>query len=342
MKQNNLTIIEWQDNTVLMLDQRKLPNEETYVICRTYKDVANAIKNMTIRGAPAIGVAAAMGVALGVQSQKSKVEGREFDRIYDELLSTRPTAVNLKWALDRMKKVFNESKHHGDLKNILIAEAKKIKKEDIQTNKTMGKHGQALLNDGDTVLTHCNAGALATAGWGTAVGVVYSAVQAGKEINLIADETRPVLQGARLTAWEAQRFGVPVTVICDNMAASLMAKGLINKVLVGADRIAANGDAANKIGTYSVAIAAKHHGIPFYVVAPFSTIDSKTPTGKEIPIEERDFDEVKTINRVQIVPTGISIKNPAFDVTPNELITGIVTERGIYKNPYNFALSPKP
>ena len=340
-------IIEWQDDSVIMLDQRKLPNEEIYVTCNTWQDVAEAIKNMTIRGAPAIGVAAAMGVALGVQNQKSKAKSKKESlgdfkhyvyQICHELFLTRPTAVNLQWALDRMKKILtnHQDKPIDELRELLVREAVAIKNEDVETNQKMGAVGQALLSDGDTVLTHCNAGALATAGWGTAVGVVYSAIQVGKKIKLIADETRPVLQGARLTAWEAQKCGLDVTVICDNMAASLMAKGLISKVIVGADRIASNGDVANKIGTYSVAIAAKYHNIPFYVAAPFSTIDPLTPTGKEIPIEERHPDEVTTINGKRMVPEGVSVKNPAFDVTPAELITGIITERGIFCGPYWF------
>jgi methylthioribose-1-phosphate isomerase len=337
-------IIEWENDKVVMLDQRKLPTEETYITCETWEDVAEAIKNMTIRGAPAIGVAAGMALALWasaslVARRSSLVEWQsEFNIVSQKLFETRPTAVNLKWGLDRMKRVLGSHKEKpvDEIVKILIQEAKTIKEEDIQTNKTMGEHGQAVLDDGDTVLTHCNAGALATAGWGTAVGVVYSAIQAGKNIKLIADETRPVLQGARLTAWEAQKCGLDVTVICDNMAASLMAKGLINKVIVGADRIAANGDAANKIGTYSVAINAKYHGIPFYVTAPFSTIDPQTPTGKEIPIEERDPLEVSKVGCKQLTPEGVSIKNPAFDVTPNELITGIITEKGIFQAPYKF------
>ncbi|MBU0506264.1 MAG: S-methyl-5-thioribose-1-phosphate isomerase [bacterium] len=336
-------IIEWENNKVIMLDQRKLPTEETYVTCETWEDVAEAIKNMTIRGAPAIGVAAAMAVAISLTVDRCPLSVKDdfikyIHKVCDELFKTRPTAVNLKWALDRMRGILEENKNKSvdDIVQILIHEAKTIKDEDILTNKQMGEHGQVVLDDGDTVLTHCNAGALATAGWGTAVGVVYSAVQAGKNIKLIADETRPVLQGARLTAWEAQKCGLDVTVICDNMAASLMAKGLINKIIVGADRIAANGDVANKIGTYSVAINAKYHNIPFYVAAPFSTIDPQTPTGKEIPIEERDPIEVTKVGCKQLTPDGISIKNPAFDVTPHELITGIITEKGIFQLPYKF------
>jgi len=331
--------IKWQDNAVIMLDQRKLPETEVYVTLTSYEEVAQAIKNMTIRGAPAIGVAAAMGVALGAlksQAQNFLEFDKEVKAICQTLFETRPTAVNLKWALDRMEKFIqnNSDKDVAELKNLVIEEAKKIRDEDIQTNRQIGQHGQKILNSGDNVLTHCNAGALATAGFGTALGVIYAAVEAGKAITVMSDETRPVLQGARLSAWELQKNNIPVTVITDSMAASFMGSGKIQKIIVGADRIAANGDTANKIGTYSVAINAKYHNIPFYVAAPFSTIDVKTKTGKDIPIEERDQNEVAEINEKRLVPKNVKIKNPAFDVTPAELITGIITEKGILNYPF--------
>lgn len=335
----NFEIVDYKNHNVILLDQRKLPVEETYVTLSHVNDVAEAIRNMTVRGAPAIGVTAAMGLALAAyQSQaKSRVEfNSEILSVSDMLFATRPTAVNLVWAL---KKMLNLLETHSDtsveqLKVLFENKAIAIKLQDIADNKAMGQHGQNLLKDGNCILTHCNAGALATAGFGTALGVVYAAVENGKRISVYADETRPVLQGARLTAWELQKNNIPVTVICDNMAASLMAKNKIDKVIVGADRIAANGDTANKIGTYAVAIMAHHHKIPFYVAAPLSTIDISTPNGKMIPIEERASLEVQQLGSTQLTPKDVSVYNPAFDVTPHELITAIITERGIIKPPF--------
>ncbi|OVE81258.1 S-methyl-5-thioribose-1-phosphate isomerase [bacterium K02(2017)] len=335
----NFEIIDWKDNSVIMIDQRLLPNQEKYLTFNSYQEVAEAITNMTVRGAPAIGVAAAMGIAIGaLHSKASTLDSfkSEIKEISDTLFKTRPTAVNLSWALKRMDQFIAKQTPQSvtELKSLIIKEAQDIKEQDISTNRQLGKHGQNILDNNDTVLTHCNAGALATAGFGTALGVIYAATEAGKTISVIADETRPVLQGARLSAWELQKNNIPVTVITDNMAASIMAKGLINKVIVGADRIAANGDTANKIGTYSVAINAKYHNIPFYIAAPFSTIDASLSSGELIPIEERDHSEVTTVNGKQLCPSGIDIKNPAFDVTPSNLITGIITEKGILKPPF--------
>ncbi|MBF0105587.1 MAG: S-methyl-5-thioribose-1-phosphate isomerase [Deltaproteobacteria bacterium] len=337
-------IIEWKDNTVIMLDQRLLPTEEKYLTLNTYQEVAEAIKNLTIRGAPAIGVAAAMGMALGalhstaVDYNTFKTEMRS---VSSYLYKQRPTAVNLRWGLERMERLIDAGKGLSvpQLKTELINEAKKIREEDIQTNRLIGLYGHAVLDDGDTVLTHCNAGALATAGFGTAIGVVYAAIEAHKKIEVFADETRPILQGARLSAWELKKNNVPVTLITDNMAATIMRQGFINKVIVGADRIAANGDTANKIGTYSVAINARYHNIPFYVAAPFSTIDLRIKHGDQIPIEERDHSEVAVINGKRLCPEGINIRNPAFDVTPAALISGILTEKGILKPPFETAIS---
>lgn len=337
--------IEWKNNTVVMLDQRALPAKEVYLTYKNSDEVADAIKTMVIRGAPAIGVAGAMGLALGaLEIQAKDVEDfiRQLEKISDKLLKTRPTAVNLQWGLERMKNVLHASRFTNDvsrIQTILITEAQKILDEDIQINRAMGAHGAALINNGDHVLTHCNAGALATAGFGTALGVLYSAWGEGKRFDVYADETRPYLQGARLTAWELQKNGIPTTLITDNMAGWMMKKGLITKVIVGADRIAANGDVANKIGTYSVAILAKHHNIPFYVAAPLSTIDSHTKHGDQIIIEERDTREVTHLLGTPaagncIAPEGIKVRNPAFDVTPNELVTGIITEQGIVEAPY--------
>ncbi len=328
--------IEWKNDKVVMLDQRLLPTQEVYVTCEDYQQVAQAIKNMTIRGAPALGVAAAMGLALAAQG----FGVNDFDTFYEKILTAakriaqaRPTAVNPFWALERMKALVlaHKEKPVDELMEMLKAEAIKIYHEDIESNRSIGRFGQELLKDGDTILTHCNAGALATAGYGTALGVIYSAHEAGKQINVIADETRPRLQGARLTAWEMQKHGIKTTVITDNMAGMIMRQGKINAVIVGADRIAANGDVANKIGTYSVAVLAKQHNIPFYVAAPLSTIDFKIADGSNIPIEERDHEEVSKIGNVQITPDFIEIINPSFDVTPAELVTAIITEKGIAK-----------
>jgi methylthioribose-1-phosphate isomerase len=299
--------------------------------------VATAIRELRVRGAPAIGVTAAMGVALGAQA----IETTDYDAfvkevgtICDHLAATRPTAVNLFWAIERMKQTLASSRGRRvmEVKSALVTESQIILDEDIAMNKAMGRHGAALIQDGQTILTHCNAGALATAGYGTALGVVRAAWEQGKNIRVIADETRPVLQGARLTAWELMQDQIPVTLITDNMAGSIMRQGLIHVCVVGADRIAANGDVANKIGTYSVAVLAKAHNIPFYVAAPYSTIDLATPSGKDIPIEQRRPEEVTAIfNGPMIAPKGVAVFNPAFDVTPAEYITAIITERGIFK-----------
>lgn len=338
--------IEWTDEGVRMLDQRLLPTEETYLMLRSYEEVAEAIKNMSVRGAPAIGVSAAMGLALGAsQSVGTAVADLEYDFDYmcEVMNATRPTAVNLFWAIERMRTVFKlaktESTDVTEIKKRLVLEAQAIFADDIKANRALGKFGGELLADGATVLTHCNAGALATAGdYGTALGVIRGARDAGKRIAVIADETRPFLQGARLTAWELQKDDIPVTLITDNMAGHVMKQGKVDAVVVGADRIAANGDAANKIGTYMVAVLAKRHDIPFYVAAPISTIDLACPTGEEIPIEERDIREITHIRDQQLAPTGIDVHNPAFDVTPNDLIAAIITDKGIARSPYTKSL----
>lgn len=335
--------IEWKDDAVVMLDQRKLPHQEVYNTYADYKGVADAIRTMVIRGAPAIGVAAAMGMALGalgigVTTYEAFME--RLERVAATLLATRPTAVNLAWAVERMLRIGREDPRGTveALKARLKAEALKIYHEDIETNRMIGKYGQELLDDGDTVLTHCNAGALATAGFGTALGILYAAQEAGKRLHVIAGETRPLLQGARLTAWELQKHGMDVTVITDNMAAALMRQGKIAKILVGADRIAANGDVANKIGTYTVAICAHHHHLPLYVAAPRSTIDFSKADGTAIPIEERDPGEVTTMGAVPLTPAYVKVVNPAFDVTPAEFVSAIITERGVARPPYQNSL----
>jgi len=322
--------IEWTDDGVVMIDQRVLPREETYLTCRTYQEVADAIRNLVIRGAPAIGVAAAMGVALGVK-QKA-----DFNEVCQTLAATRPTAVNLFWAIERMKRLYETMRTRPPEETTfrLISEAKLMKQEDIEINRAMGRHGAALVPDGKTVLTHCNAGALATAGYGTALGVIRAAIETGKKIDVFADETRPFLQGARLTAWELQQDGIQATVITDNMAGHFLRSGRIGCVVVGADRIAGNGDVANKIGTYSVAVLAKENGIPFYVAAPISTLDLTLTSGDQIPIEQRPITEVTQMAGVQLTPDGIGIQNPAFDVTPNQYVTAIITERGVARSPY--------
>lgn len=335
--------VEWKKEGVVMIDQRLLPEKEVYRVYKDYKGVAGAIKDMVVRGAPAIGVSAAMGVALGASKIKAKnIAGfkKEFDRISKLLASTRPTAVNLFWAIERMNGVVNGNAGLSvpELKSRLVEEAKEIHREDIEINRRMGKFGGALLKNNSTVLTHCNAGALATAGYGTALGVIRGAIEGGKKIKVFADETRPFLQGARLTAWELMKDRIDVTLITDNMAGYIMKKGLIDAVVVGADRIAANGDVANKIGTYSVALLAKEHKIPFYVAAPLSTIDLKIKHGDEIPIEERDITEVTHLKGKRIAPAGVKVKNPAFDVTPNRLVTGIITEAGVVRKPYGKGL----
>jgi len=337
--------IEWTDEGVKMIDQRKLPTVEEYPVFKTYQEVADAIRSMVIRGAPAIGVAAAMGVALGVRDSKARniAELREdFNEIADTLASTRPTAVNLFWAIERMKRLFKEIATNGAEKRAiadrLIQEALTIQVEDIEGNKRMGRFGQELLPNSGTILTHCNAGALATAGYGTALGVIRAAVENGKRLRVLADETRPFLQGARLTAWELWKDDIDVRVISDNMAGTFMRQGLIDAVIVGADRIAANGDVANKIGTYPVAVLAKQHEIPFYVAAPWSTLDLKIPDGSHIPIEQRDPAEVTHIGGMRMVPEGVSVFNPAFDVTPNSFVTAIITDRGVAMPPYTESL----
>jgi len=337
--------LTWTSQGVRFIDQRKLPLDETYVLAATYEDVAVVIETMVVRGAPAIGVSAAYGVALGAikTTAANALEfAPEFETICARLAATRPTAVNLFWAIHRMKKLFARllAAHASiaDIREKLLAEAHSMYHEDIAACKTMGAFGAELLPAEGGVLTHCNAGALATCGYGTALGVIRSAVEQGKRIHVYADETRPFLQGARLTAWELMADHIPTTVICDNMAASLMRAGKIHAVVVGADRIAANGDTANKIGTYNVAILAREHGIPFYVAAPWSTIDTATPNGDAIPIEERSPVEVTHHGGKQLTPHGVGICNPAFDVTPAKYITAIITERGVLHAPYNQSL----
>ncbi len=340
-----LPTIEWKDDEVVMVDQRKLPGTELYVHAKTAKEVARAIKTMVIRGAPAIGVAAAYGIALGMR--KSAASGTtkfaaEFQRTCELLRVTRPTAVNLVWAIDRMKRRFAACAQAGEsveeIKAKLVTEAQQIHDEDVASCRAMGAHGAALVPDGARILTHCNAGALATAGYGTALGVIRAAVEQGKKVSVLADETRPFLQGARLTAWELTRDGIPTTVITDNMAGWMMQQGEVDLVVVGSDRIAANGDVANKIGTYSVAVLAHEHGVPFYVAAPASTVDLATPDGRQIPIEERDAREVTHVGTTRVAGSGASIRNPAFDVTPNRFVSAIITERGVFRAPYSESL----
>lgn len=333
--------IRWEKDRVILLDQRKLPTEEVYIVCDDYKSLADAIRKMVVRGAPAIGVAAAFGVVLGGMGIGVGTY-REFmvklSKVCEVLEQTRPTAVNLRWALQRMYNVADQLVDHPlpEVIEKLKIEAIKIHGEDVATNKRLGENGADLINNNDNILTHCNAGILATAGWGTALSVVYSAQAQGKKLHVYVDETRPFLQGARLTTWELKQHAIPTTLITDSMAGYLMQQEKINCVIVGADRIAANGDVANKIGTYSLAVLAHHHGIPFYVVAPRSTIDAKCPNGGHIPIEERDSTEVTHIRGVQIAPDQVAVYNPAFDVTPASLITAIITEQGIHKSPFTF------
>ena len=341
-----LPTIEWQEDRVVMIDQRKLPSAEVYVTCRTSADVAKAIKTMVIRGAPAIGVAAAMGIALGMRKSKATGTKRfatEFQKACDTMAVTRPTAVNLFWAIDRMKRTFAEAAHAGcsvdDIRRRLDDDARRIHDENVASCRAMGAHGATLVPDTANILTHCNAGALATAGYGTALGVIRAAVEQGKKVAVLADETRPFLQGARLTAWELVKDGIDTTVITDNMAGSMMRLGHVDLVVVGADRIAANGDVANKVGTYSVAVLAKEHGIPFYVAAPISTVDLNTPDGGRIPIEERSDREVTHVGASRLTPDGARIRNSAFDVTPAKYVTAIVTERGIARAPYDVSLA---
>jgi methylthioribose-1-phosphate isomerase len=326
--------IQWTAAGVVMIDQTRLPREQVFVTCRNYRDVADAIRSMVIRGAPAIGVAAAMGVALGVQ------ENADFEVVCETLAQTRPTAVNLFWAIDRMRRLAASlnGAPRPEIVQRMIQEACRIRSEDIAICRAIGRNGEPLVPDGKTVLTHCNAGALATAGYGTALGVIRAASEAGKKIDVFADETRPFLQGSRLTAWELQQDGIATTVITDNMAGHFLRSGRIGCVVVGADRIAANGDVANKIGTYSVAVLAKENGVPFYVAAPVSTFDLTLPSGDSIPIEQRSPSEVTHVFGVPIAPENIAVENPAFDVTPARYVTAIVCERGVARSPYEESL----
>lgn len=331
--------LEWTDAGVRFIDQTKLPTEETYITATNYQQVAEIIRTMVVRGAPAIGVAAAMGIAIGVlQSNASDLPALRADliAISKALAVTRPTAVNLFWAIGRMNEKFDQVEHLSvpQIKAALVEESKRMHVEDIASNQAMGRHGAVLLPATGNVLTHCNAGALATAGYGTALGVIRAAVESGKKLHVFADETRPFLQGARLTAWELMKDGIPTTVIPDSAAGSMMRAGKIGAIVVGADRIAANGDVANKIGTYQVAVLAKENGVPFYVAAPFSTIDLQTPDGSQIPIEQRAASEVTHFSGKQITPDGVSIGNPAFDVTPAKYVAAIITERGVARAPY--------
>ncbi|HEY0406924.1 MAG TPA: S-methyl-5-thioribose-1-phosphate isomerase [Pyrinomonadaceae bacterium] len=334
--------VEWTSEGVRMIDQRLLPTEEKYLMLRSYEEVAEAIKKMVVRGAPAIGVSAAMGLALGAQqSVGTSVADLEYDFDYmcEVMAATRPTAVNLFWAIERMRAALRRSKAGTDnveeVKGLLVKEAQAIYDDDLKSNRAMGRFGGELIPDNSTVLTHCNAGALATAGdYGTALGVIRGARDAGKRVAVIADETRPFLQGSRLTAWELNKDEIPVTLITDNMAGHVMKKGEVDVVVVGADRIAANGDTANKIGTYMVAVLARQHQIPFYVAAPISTIDLSLASGAEIPIEERDAREVTHMREQRLTPEGVNVQNPAFDVTPNEFIAAIITDRGVARAPY--------
>jgi methylthioribose-1-phosphate isomerase len=328
--------IEWKNDRVIMLDQRLLPHREVYRVCRDYNQVAAAIREMVIRGAPAIGVAAAMGVALGALKAPSKTFDRSFERILATLGKTRPTAVNLFWALQRMRQVYLGHRSQGIdiVKQALKEEAQKIYKEDIVANRQLGKNGVSLLCHAKQIMTHCNAGALATAGYGTALGVLRALKESGKQFEVFVNETRPFLQGARLTAWELKKERIPATLITDNMAGYLMQNGKVDAIIVGCDRVAANGDVANKIGTYTLAVLARHHGIPFYVAGPTSSIDIDCPSGKDIPIEQRDAKEVSHIFGKALAPKGIHIFNPAFDVTSQELISAIITEKGVIHPPY--------
>ncbi len=331
--------LDWKKGKLYLLDQTKLPLREIYVDCSTYQEVARAIKNMIVRGAPAIGVAAAFGMVLGVRQVKSgklaSLRG-QLDKVAQALVSTRPTAVNLVWAVERMRKYARQRMAGGilGLQKELEKEAVRIMEEDLQACREMGRQGQILIPDGGSVLTHCNAGALATSGYGTALGVIRAAREAGKRVHVFVDETRPFLQGARLTAWELMKDRIPCTLITDNMAGWLMAQGKIHLAITGADRIAANGDAANKIGTYSVALLCRAHRIPFYAAAPLSTIDLSSESGEKIPIEQRASTEVTTLQGKQIAPRDVRVYNPAFDVTPHRFISAIITERGIVQRPY--------
>ena len=333
--------IEWVDGAVVMIDQTRLPLEEKYVTCRTYEEVAAAIRDMIIRGAPAIGVAAAMGVALGVGHADEQDMDRQVEIVCDTLAATRPTAVNLFWAIARMKRLYTSLRGRpvAEIRRRLVEEALAVRQEDIAICRAIGRNGAPLVPDGKTVLTHCNAGALATAGYGTALGVIRAAIEGGKTVDVFADETRPFLQGARLTVWELQQDGIPVTLITDNMAGHFMHAGRIGCVVVGADRIAANGDVANKVGTYSVAVLAKENGVPFFVAAPISTLDLTLASGAQIPIEERAAAEVTQVCGRQVAPPGTAVRNPAFDVTPARYVTAIVTENGVARAPFEESLA---
>src|SRR5262245_5129873 len=341
-----LPTIAWQDDVIVMVDQRKLPSAEVYVQCKSAAEVAKAIKTLVIRGAPAIGVAAAMGIALGMKRSSAtgtRQFAAEFQKTCDLLAATRPTAVNLFWAIERMKRAFSDGALSGEsveqLKTRLRLEADRIHDEDVASCRAIGAHGATLVPSTARILTHCNAGALATAGYGTALGVIRGAIEAGKKVSVLADETRPFLQGSRLTAWELTKERIDTTVITDSMAGALMREQQVDLVVVGADRIAANGDTANKIGTYTVAVLAKEHGIPFYVAAPWSTIDLSTADGAAIPIEERSSREVTHFGTTQVAPDGAKVRNPSFDVTPARYITAIITERGVYRAPFTETLA---
>jgi methylthioribose-1-phosphate isomerase len=341
MKLPKTRAFQWKGSQLLLLDQRALPHKNLWVTCKEWKQVARAIQQMVVRGAPAIGITAAYGIALAAQGRFRNLEKArlELGRAFHGLFAARPTAVNLRWALERMRKVWNRP--HDSVKELqkaLEMEAKAIEVEDRLANQTMGRFGAALVPSGSTVMTICNTGSLATAGLGTAFGIIWTAFQEGKIKKVLASETRPYLQGARLTAWELQQERIPFELITDNMAAHLMNTEKVDAIFVGADRIAANGDTANKIGTYSLAVLAAHHKIPFYVAAPISTIDLATPNGQAIPIEERSADEVTTLRGIRIAPKGVKARHPAFDVTPNNLIAGIITERGVAKAPYQDSL----
>ncbi|HTX34149.1 MAG TPA: S-methyl-5-thioribose-1-phosphate isomerase [Bryobacteraceae bacterium] len=332
--------IQWKDGAVVMIDQTRLPLEEKFVTCRTYEEVATAIRDMVIRGAPAIGVAAAMGVALGVTGAAEDGLDAQMETICDTLARTRPTAVNLFWGIERMKRRYAglRGRPIEEIRRRMVEEALLIREEDIAINRAMGRHGAPLVPDGKTVLTHCNAGALATAGYGTALGVIRAAIESGKHVDVFADETRPFLQGARLTVWELQQDGIPTTLITDNMAGHFMKSGRIGCVVVGADRIAANGDVANKVGTYSVAVLAHENGVPMFVAAPISTLDLTLASGDLIPIEQRSAAEVTHVFGHAVAPPGTAVQNPAFDVTPARYITAIITERGVARAPFETSL----